>query len=523
MRKLTIIVCVLLAMCCVVPSFAQEKPPAAPPDDVAAKLDGILDQIVNGIPNLIPGAPAGALLVRTKDWQYAKAKGFTMQGGSDKVTPEMAFQIGSNTKMMTSTIILQLHEEGQLNIDDLMSKYLPDIAARIPNGDKVTIRHLLSHRSGIWDFVDGSRPKPGETEKPKDGLFYVALDDERLFTRDYTPEELIDFAVKNGKPEFAPGSVNEEGKPNFAYCNTGYVLLGMIIEKVTGQKAEAAFRTRIFDPLGMTQSYLETSVPKKGATPQGYLDGRDVTNFNLSMAWTAGSVIATPSDMATFITALLTGKLFKNPATLALMESDPTINAPTGGDYALGLQDKAHGGGLWGHGGQTLAFESDVAYDVETGMAIVAWGNATSNPAAYGATLVKGVLAPPQPTAIPLTMQDIHGKLLKLMSTYDPATAIKREFAQDDHYTVVFNADGTMNITADCNKVSASYTVSGQNALTITLGASTLVACASDSFADQFLASLGKATTFIIVAEAQNLDVILLDSDGASLSFQSTP
>jgi D-alanyl-D-alanine carboxypeptidase len=148
-----------------------------------------------------------------------------MSTSCEPLQPTAPFQIGSNTKMMTAMIIFQLQEEGVLSIADPISDWLPTIAAQLPYGDDITIAQVLTHTSGLWDYVDGT---PGE----QDGLFWAGLADPRISTRDFYPVELIDYAIANGTPNYAPGTPGSFIDPTggWQYTNTGYVLLGMIIE-----------------------------------------------------------------------------------------------------------------------------------------------------------------------------------------------------------------------------------------------------------------------------------------------------
>lgn len=522
MLKKVLIASLFTLMLCL-PTLAQDETPATPPEDIAAELDNVLNMIVEGISS-IPGAPAGALLVRSPDWEYSNAAGFTALDSDEAVEPNTPFQIGSNTKMMTSTLILQLHEAGELDIEAPISTYLPEIAPRIPNGEDMTVRHLLQHRAGIWDYVDGTKD-PETNASLGDGLFYSALDSDEALRQQYEPQELIDFAIENGTPLFEPGSTTENGQPNFSYCNTCYVLLGMIIEAVTGESYAENLQAHIFEPLGMSDTYLVEGVPEEGSTPRGYLEGEDVTDFNLSMAWSAGAVVSTPQDMATYITALLNGELYEDPATLELMLADPVINAPTGGNYALGIQDKGFGAGVWGHGGQTLAFESDIAYDTERNMVIVAWGNASSNPAGFASGLVTNVFSQAQALEDAPTLEEIVGQTLTLSAYFDAEASeliSADEIERAESFTLTLDADGNISWQADCNRGTATYTEDEDNALSVELGISTLVACPPGSFADTFLANLGAVTRYALITDGEGgYQLVVYTTDNNSLSLAS--
>lgn len=365
------------------------------PDDQAAKLDDLLKQMITTAGTAaagIPPAPGFVLWVETPTGAYWRAVGVADVTSCEPLQPTAPFQIGSNTKMMTAMIIFQLQEEGVLSIADPISDWLPTIAAQLPYGDDITIAQLLTHTSGLWDYVDGT---PGE----QDGLFWAGLADPRISTRDFYPVELIDYAIANGTPNYAPGTPGSFIDPTggWQYTNTGYVLLGMIIELATGQSLEDNYRSRVWSEAGMTQTYLQTSTPtpaERAQLPHGYLTPpfeQDTSEFNLSQAWAAGAVVSTPPDMARFVQRLFEDDFFTQSGTLSQMltPSPNTTGWTADYFYGYGVFVKA---GLLGHGGQTLAFESDIGYDPESGTTIVIWGNSSSNFAGSGAAVVMEIV-----------------------------------------------------------------------------------------------------------------------------------
>ena len=160
--------------------------------------------------------------------RYFKSTGVSDVSTCDPLPADSPFQIGSNTKMMTSAMLFQLQEEGVLSTSDLLSKWLPDLAAQLPNGDQitgdvVTIDMLMTHTSGLHDYFDlptedGTTIEDGEKDKA-------------MLTRAFTPEELVTLVADSGLSDFEPGA---EGQWN--YSNTGYILLGLIIEEATGKR-----------------------------------------------------------------------------------------------------------------------------------------------------------------------------------------------------------------------------------------------------------------------------------------------
>ena len=314
------------------------------PQDLAAQLDAYLQSQVfteGGDPKL--AAPGLVLLVDTPEGRYLNAAGVSSleEGASMQVSDRL--EIGSNSKSFTIVVLMQLQEEGVLSFNDLLSEWLPELAAKIPNGDVITLHQLAAHVSGIWDYGDPIiRDAANNPEKLEQG---------------YTPEELVQYAIDNGAPDFAPG----EG---WKYSNTGYILLGMIAEKATGQLLGDLYQERIFAPLGLQTAVLIQGVPQKGEiTTQGYWwkedDGTrlNTSKWNVSQGWAAGGIAMTAEDLLTYAKALAAGDLFQDPDSLAQMMTFNEQAITVGGAaFGLGLID--FGDGYWGHEGQTAGFQS---------------------------------------------------------------------------------------------------------------------------------------------------------------------
>lgn len=343
---------------------------------VEEALDDVLSQVLE---SPFGSAPGAVLSVRGADWQYVASAGFADPDAGTPMDCAMPFQIGSNTKMMTAVVLLQLFEEGRLGLDDPLSKHLPEIASRLPEGDAITLRQLAQHTSGVFSYTDNA---PDGTP----GLMEGGTSDRDVLRGSLAPSEMIDFVIEHGEPNFSPGA---EG--SWSYSNTGYVLLGMVIETLEGRPLSKSFEIRIFGPLGMDRTYLWNGIPRpEFGLPRAYLTGTEyeTTDWNMSQGWAAGGVISTVDDMHVFIEDLVRGDLFQSPNTLAAMqETVPTTN-PTLLGYGLGLARK--GQNLWGHGGQTLGYESDIAASED--ISLVAFGTSSSNLMALGAAVISGAL-----------------------------------------------------------------------------------------------------------------------------------
>ena len=256
---------------------------------------------------MIPGA---MVLLRTPQGEFIVGYGTTELGVAIPPRADTHFRIASNTKTMTSAVIMLLAQEGKIGLDDPISKYVPGV----PNGDNITIAQLLRMRSGLYNYTNAPELATSVDHNP---------------TKAWTPAEVLAIAFKH-PPLFPPGQA-------YDYCNTNYALLGLIAEKVEDKPLTNVFQTRLFGPLGMR----ETLLPANGsnALPEpyshGYLYGsssyaladapypadlraeakagtlkpNDVTDQNPSYASAAGGAISTADDLATWMRALVGGKV----------------------------------------------------------------------------------------------------------------------------------------------------------------------------------------------------------------------
>ena len=234
-----------------------------------------------------------------------------------------SFRVASITKSFTAAVIWRLAEERQIGIDDRIAKYLPaELVSRlhvlngVSYGDRITIRELLCHCSGIYDYATD-----------KNVLRYMFVHPRKH----WTPQELVDLALRSGKPYFPPGQGQH-------YSDTGYLLLGFVIEKVTGEPLAQVYHEFIYQPLGLHDIYLEGREPAVGPSLShnyvGYLDEHD---FDPTLdAYASGGQVATAADLAAFISAVMGGHFFKSPQTLAAALADPPDVRPAGKEHYLG-------------------------------------------------------------------------------------------------------------------------------------------------------------------------------------------
>lgn len=264
--------------------------------------------------------------------------------------PGERFRIGSITKTFVATVLLQLEAEGKLRLDDRVERWLPALLrGNGHDGRRVTLRQLLNHTSGIYDFTSAPEFR---TE-----IFGPAFLSGRYDS--HTPQELVRTATAH-PPDFAPGT-------GWQYSNTNYVLAGMVVEAVTGRPYAAEIRDRVIRPLGLSGTSLpgnSAAVPGRHARAYSsflspsYADGRprtvrDVTALNPSIGGAAGEMISTTEDLIVFFRALLRGRLLP---PRQLREMTTTVRAgdsAPGERYGLGLRARELSCGkvVWGHDG----------------------------------------------------------------------------------------------------------------------------------------------------------------------------
>ncbi len=291
-------------------------------------------------------APGGVLLADTPQGRYLKAQGLASSQDQTPLQATDRLQIGSNTKSFTTLLALLLQEDGVWSLDDPLSKWLPDQAAKIQNGDKITLRMLGQNHTGLPDYADAVLGSAIEGD----------TFDQASLEKGYTPEELVDIGLQLKEPAFAPG----EG---WEYSTTNFILLGMAIEAATGKPLDQLYQERIFDPLGMDDSTLLNGLPEENSFVHGYWTMKDsevvdVTSWNGSQGWAGGGIVSTAEDMAKYAAALASGSIFSDPASLEQMIAfgDGVVGGFDG--YGLGVGRWSREPFAWGHAGQTPGFQS---------------------------------------------------------------------------------------------------------------------------------------------------------------------
>jgi D-alanyl-D-alanine carboxypeptidase len=273
---------------------------------------------------------------------------------SGPVDPDVPWNIGSVTKTFVAVVVLQLAEQGLLDLDAGIDRFLPDL----PGAERITSRQLLRHTSGLGEYLDQPAVR-NDLQRP------------------WTPRELIDVAE-------AAGRVGEPGGP-YRYSNTNYVVLGEIIEQVTGNSWDSEVATRITEPLAMTHTSNITD-----ERPPGYIvvDGSFVDATNIAhptVGGAAGSLQSTGRDLLLFATALVNGTLLTPDSRAAMQTFIPGDDLSQFGilhGYGLGLEQYANADiTVIGHLGTGEAHSAFVGYDPDHGTAVAVMTNtAVSGP-----------------------------------------------------------------------------------------------------------------------------------------------
>lgn len=265
-------------------------------------------------------------------------------------------RIASITKSFTATAILQLVDQGKLSLDDTLAKFIDGI----PNGERITIRNLLNMTSGIYDF-------------PADPQFMADITADPLMA--FGPDDVIAILRRN-KPNFEPGA-------EVVYCDTNYILLGVILEQVSGRKAAEIITHDFIAPLKLAG----TSFPDTPAMPEpfahGYYAGEDVkgpfedfTVSNPNLPWTAGAMISTLEDLRVWAKVLATGTELSPETQRERLTFKPFTTGNEGASYGLGILNYS---GFLGHYGMIFGYTTAISYLPEADATFVISANQSTN------------------------------------------------------------------------------------------------------------------------------------------------
>jgi CubicO group peptidase (beta-lactamase class C family) len=290
---------------------------------------------------------------------YTRAIGYGQINGAEKkpLTAANRFRIASITKMFTAAMILLLVEEGKLKLTDTLDKFFP----QIPNARKITIVQILSHRSGIPNVRRDQNSQGNVNTTP------------------ITKDEMLALIVK-ATPDFEPDSKQ-------SYSNSGYFLLGLIIEKLTGKSYEEALKERITSKIGLKDTYTATGnidVNKNESLTYIHFGGdwRQVRETHPSILFGGGQIVSTPNDLAKFIQALFDGKIVSKES----LDQMKTMRDGEG----LGMEPHTFAGkAFYGHAGGGDNYGAWLTYQPEEKLAVAYTTNAKIYPVA---NIVRGVI-----------------------------------------------------------------------------------------------------------------------------------
>jgi len=325
----------------------QKETITDPHDPLIEKMKLVTDSIIQN--TQVPGIVAlVADYKRGIDWIYAV--GLSDIQNQLPMNEHLTFRIGSNTKTMVGTVLLQLVDEGLLSLNDKLAKFFPDY----PKSDIITIAMLANMSSGIFNYSDD-----------EEWLYELFTNP----TRVYAPHELVDIGFSHDF-YFDPGD-------DFHYSNTNIILLGMIIEQITGNSLEAEVENRIARPLNLVNTALITSgTTLPGNHSRGYFfydddEYEDATEkYDISWAWAAGSAYSTPRELQNYLEHLVKGGLISD--SLQQKRLNDMINVNERVDYGLAIYKTDS---FYGHNGALPGFATSMYHSIEKDCTIIIYFN----------------------------------------------------------------------------------------------------------------------------------------------------
>ena len=352
---------------------------------VAHVADSLAESVVRS------GAVAGLSIavVRGADTLVMKGYGSADLENDLPAGPQTVYRIGSVTKQFTSVAIMQLVQQGKLSLDDEVTKYVPNAPT---HGRRVLVRHLLNHTSGIPSYTDVGPAfgRKARLDLTHDSLLAIVRDDSLLFE---------------------PGS-------HFYYNNTGYFLLGMIVERISGKSYGDYLRDALFAPNGLTSTVYCATAPLIKRRARGYDRGpaglRNTDFLSMDLPYAAGSLCSTVGDLATW-TRLLHGGALVNAASFSTMTTPVKLTSGRPMSYGFGLvADTLGSHRAISHGGGINGFISELAYYPNDSLTVVVLANTAPAPAGEIAeNLARFTLgmpfrsAPPKPADLPIGADEL--------------------------------------------------------------------------------------------------------------------
>ncbi|MFI5829734.1 serine hydrolase domain-containing protein [Streptomyces sp. NPDC051578] len=322
------------------PAAPSSQPSPSASDEFAQLTPAVARQLDAAIQKVMKEAQVPGVIVSLSapgKGTYERAFGVAAKATGAPMTPDLNMRIGSETKTFTVTALLKLVDAGKVRLDDHIGRYV----SGVPNGDRITLRQLAEMRSGLFNY----------SEDP--GFFKALTTNPR---RPFTPRELLGYSFKH-PVLFAPGAT-------FSYCNTNLILLGLVVEKASGDKLADYIQHNVIEPAGLHHTLFPTGAEFPKPHAQGYTNQtasgktEDAADWNPSWGWAAGAMISDRDDLRTWAKVLATGTLL-TPSTQA--QRLKVLNAgdiPDAG-YGLGIFNVE---GWIGHNGSLPGYESLTVY-----------------------------------------------------------------------------------------------------------------------------------------------------------------
>jgi len=340
---------------------AQESDGAA----VIARIDSLAKDYM-----ALKKAPAVSIaVVRGKDTLVMKGYGLASREANRAATASTVYRIGSITKQFTAAGIMREVEQGKISLNDPITKYLPDVPT---HGERITVRHLLTHTSGVHNYTDSPE--------------WVKHWGEAM-----TPRQIVAFVDKDTL-DFAPGT-------KYSYSNTGYVLLGMILEKVTGQPYATYVQRQFFTPLGLTQT---SYCPDRTKDPQ-FADGYAASSgtvkpaeyLNITQPFSAGALCSTVRDLVKWHRALVDGRVV-GARSYSLMTTPDTLIGGAKINYGFGLvPGQLSGKRMIGHSGGINGFTTYGMYMPDESLNVIVLSNSDGGPGPLALNVARAVVGIP--------------------------------------------------------------------------------------------------------------------------------
>lgn len=343
----------------------------APDAAAIARIDSGVDQVMRRF--TVPGA--AVMVLQHGRLIHAKAYGQRDMERGLPVRTDTPFEIGSITKQFTAAAVVQLQEAGKLSLDDPLARYLPDA----PHAQEVTLRQMLSHTSGLHDYFDGP-------EQEVDALATQPIAFDRLIAR-----------VRERPLDFAPGS-------RWSYSNTGYILLGRVIEVVSGERYADYVQRHLLAPLGMQHTFTLADGDRLQGMAVGYRHEagalRRSPYFHPDWSGAAGFLVSTLDDLARWDRGLSEGRVVSQAGYRDMMTPVHTAEGGSA-DYGLGLfVNSVYGQARIGHTGGSQGFTTADEFFPDLGLRIIAFTNLGDKTPEAGITLTNAVFSALHPAIV---------------------------------------------------------------------------------------------------------------------------